>query len=106
MVTVEVAPLIGLDYGHLRSQRWRTEARWCVNRQNGAHTYTQKPQDYKPVHPYSRTVPGLGIPTVNETTPLSCMVKHYLNRTGYRLPQRLDYPSAREKRTRAGQDPR
>ena len=39
MVTVGVAPLIGLDYGHLRNLRWRTEARWCLNKQHGAHTW-------------------------------------------------------------------
>ena len=36
--------------------------------------YTQKPQDFvKPIRPHTRTVPGLGIPTGNATTPLSCM---------------------------------
>ena len=33
------APLIGLDYGHLRDPRWRTEARWCLDRQHGAQTW-------------------------------------------------------------------
>ena len=39
MLTVGVAPLIGLDYGHLRDPRWRTEARWCLDRQHGAQTW-------------------------------------------------------------------
>ena len=36
MLTVGVAPLIGLDYGHLRDPRWQTEARWCLDRQHAA----------------------------------------------------------------------
>ena len=39
MVTVGVAPLIGLDHSHLRNPRRWTEARWCLNRQHGAHTW-------------------------------------------------------------------
>ena len=39
MLTVGEAPLIGLDYGHLRDPRWRTEARWCLDRQHGAQTW-------------------------------------------------------------------
>ena len=34
-----VSTLIGLDYCHLRDPRWRTEVRWCLDRQHGAQTW-------------------------------------------------------------------
>ena len=39
MVTVGVAPLIGLDTGHLMDPRWRIVARWLLNWQHGAQTW-------------------------------------------------------------------
>ena len=107
--------MIGLDTGHLGNPRWLMVARW-LNRQHGAHTcFPKHPLKEVKVFPFYKDSTRTRFLKGGRDHPLCrvclssvclCYMSNYKpTGTGYSLLQRLGYPSTRQGRTNARQEP-